>query len=112
MYAWSSGVTESPRRSLASDNIPTEANGYGGANYIAFSDSRMDALIDQAERELDPAKQKALWAEMQAIYAKELPALPLFFRAEPHVVPKWLKGYTPTGHSDFSTFWSENWRAE
>jgi peptide/nickel transport system substrate-binding protein len=112
MYAWSSGVTESPRRSLASDNIPTEANGYGGANYIAFSDARMDVLIDQAERELDPAKQKTLWAEMQAIYAKELPALPLFFRADPHVVPKWLKGYTPTGHSDFSTFWSENWRAE
>jgi peptide/nickel transport system substrate-binding protein len=112
MYAWSSGVTESPRRSLASDNIPTEANGYGGANYIAFSDARMDALIDQAERELDPAKQKALWAEMQAIYARELPVLPLFFRAEPHIVPKWLKGYTPTGHSDFSTFWSENWRAE
>jgi peptide/nickel transport system substrate-binding protein len=112
MYAWSSGVTESPRRSLASDNIPTEANGYGGANYIAFSDARMDALIDQAERELDPAKQKTLWAEMQTIYANELPVLPLFFRADPHVVPKWLKGYTPTGHGDMSELWSENWRAE
>jgi peptide/nickel transport system substrate-binding protein len=112
MYAWSSGVTESPRRTLASDNIPTEANAYGGANYIAFSNPRMDELIAKVETELDPARQKALWAEMQAIYAKELPVIPLFFRAEPHVVPKWLKGYVPTGHGDWGSFRSENWRAE
>jgi peptide/nickel transport system substrate-binding protein len=112
MYAWSSGVTESPRRTLASDNIPTEANGWGGANYIAFSNPRMDELIEQVETELDAAKRKVLWNEMQAIYAKELPVIPLFFRAEPHVVPKWLKGYTPTGHGDSSSYWSENWRAE
>jgi peptide/nickel transport system substrate-binding protein len=112
MYAWSSGVTESPRRTLASDNIPTEANAYGGANYIAFSNPRMDELIGEVETELDPARQKALWAEMQAIYAKELPVIPLFFRAEPHVVPKWLKGYVPTGHGDWGSFRSENWRAE
>ena len=112
MYAWSSAVTESPRRTLASDNIPTEANAFGGANYIGFSNARMDELIGQVESELDPAKQKVLWREMQEIYAKELPVIPLFFRADPHVVPKWLKGYTPTGHGDWSSFWSENWRAE
>jgi peptide/nickel transport system substrate-binding protein len=72
----------------------------------------MDKLIDAAEQELDPAKQKVIWASMQEIYAKELPAAPLFFRAEAHVVPKWLKGYVPTGHADFSCNWSENWRAE
>src|SRR5262249_26041718 len=109
---WSSGVTESPRRTLASDNIPTEASGWGGANYIAFVNPRMDELIDLSERELDPKKRKELWAEMQAIYARELPVLPLFFRADPHVVPKWLLGYAPTGHGDLSVLWSENWRAE
>src|SRR6516162_9185014 len=112
MYAWSSGVTESPRRTLDSEQIPTEANGYGGANYIGYSNPEMDKLIDQAEQELDPAKQKTIWARMQEIYAKDLPAMPLFFRAEPHIVPKWLKGYTPTGHGDMSADWSENWRAE
>jgi peptide/nickel transport system substrate-binding protein len=112
MYAWSSAVTESPRRTLASDNIPTEANSWGGANYIAFSNPRLDELIERVESELDPAKQKEMWREMQAIYAKELPVIPLFFRSEPHVVPKWLKGYAPTGHGDWSSFSSENWRAE
>ncbi len=112
MYAWSSGVTESPRRTLATDQIPTEANNYGGSNYIGFSNPEMDKLIDQAEQELDPEKQILIWARMQQIYAGALPVIPLFYRAEPHVYPKWLKGYTPTGHGDMSPNWSENWRAE
>ena len=110
MYGWSSGVTEGPRRTLHSSQIPTAANNWGGSNFVGFDNARMDALIEQAESELDPAKAKPLWAEMQSIYADELPALPLFFRTEPHVVPTWLEGYTPTGHSDYSSLWSENWR--
>jgi len=109
MYGWTSAVTETPKRTLHSSQIPTAANNWAGANYIAFDNKRMDTLIDQAETELDSAKGKVLWAEMQKIYADELPVLPLFFRAEPHVIPKWLAGYTPTGHGDFSALWSENW---
>ena len=109
MYAWSSAVDESPSRTLGTDNIPTKENGYGGANYIAFSNPKMDQDIAAANAELDPAKQKALWADMQTIYADQIPALPLFFRAEAHVVPKWLKGYTPTGTGDMSPLWAEAW---
>ena len=111
MYAWSSGVGESPRRTLHSSQIPTQANNYTGSNAIAFNDARMDTLIGQAETELDPAKQKAIWAEMQKIYADKLYVLPLFYRADPHVVPKWLTGYTPTGHGDMSMLWAENWKS-
>ncbi len=111
MYSWSSGVEESPSRTLGSDNIPTKDNNWAGANYIAFSDPKMDADIAAAQGELDPAKQKAIWADMQTIYADRLPVLPLFFRAEPHVVPKWLQGYVPTGTSDMSCFWAENWHS-
>jgi peptide/nickel transport system substrate-binding protein len=110
MYAWSSNVTETPLRTLGSSQIPTAANNWGGSNYPGFSDAKMDADIAAAEGELDPAKQKLLWADMQKIYAEQLPVLPLFFRAEPHVTPTWLRGYTPTGQGDLSTYWAENWR--
>jgi len=110
MYGWSSTVGSSPRSTLSSGQIPTAANNYGGSNYIAFNDATMDADITKAESELDPAKQKVIWAEMQKVYADQVPVLPLFFRAEPHIVPKWLKGYTPTGHGDYSPLWSENWK--
>jgi len=69
MYGWTSAVTETPKRTLHSSQIPTAANNWAGANYIAFDNKRMDTLIDQAETELDPAKGKLLWAEMQKIYA-------------------------------------------
>lgn len=112
MYGWSSAVSESPLRTLGTAQIPTEQNNYGGANYIAFSNPDMDAAIARMDGELEPAKQKADWAIAQKIYAEQLPVVPLFFRSEPHIVPKWLKGYEPTGHGDFACMWAENWHAE
>ena len=109
MYAWSSDVGESPRRTLSSTQIPTAANNWGGNNSSAFSNKQMDADIDAMERELDPAKAKAIWADMQTIYTDQVPVLPLFYRSEDHIIPKWLKGYTPTGHSGLSPLWAENW---
>ena len=109
MYAWSSGVNSSPRRTLHSAQIPTAANNYGGSNSIAFNDPTMDADIDRAEAELDGEKQPEIWAEMQQLYADKVLVLPLFFRSEAHVVPKWLKGYVPTGHGDYSVLTAENW---
>jgi len=53
-----------------------------------------------------------MWHELQTIYAEELPAIPLYFRANPHIWPKWLKGVVPTGHMDQSALAVENWRAE
>ncbi len=109
MYAWSSNVTESPLRTLGTSQIPTAANNYGGSNYTGFSDPKMDADIEVAETELDPAKQKLAWADMQRIYAEQLPVLPLFFRSEPHITPTWMRGYAPTGQGDLSSYWAENW---
>jgi peptide/nickel transport system substrate-binding protein len=109
MYAWSSNVTETPLRTLGSGQIPTSANNYGGANYPGFSDAQMDADIEAAQGELDPAKRKLIWADMQRIYAEQLPVLPLFFRSEAHVTPTWLRGYVPTGQGDSTSDWAENW---
>ena len=112
MYASTFGVTESPRRNYSTMGIPTEANSYGGSNYSGISIPRLDELVLQSEKELDPEKQIGLWAEIQNIYATNLPHVPLFFRAEPHVNPKWLRGYVTTGHNDLAPLWAEHWRAD
>ena len=52
-----------------------------------------------------------MWDRLQEIYAEDLPALPLYFRANPHVWPLWLEGVTPTGHQYPSTLWVEHWRS-
>ena len=110
MFAWISAPENVPRSELYSDEVPSAANGWSGQNFIGFRNATADHLIDALETELDPGKRKALWQQFQALYAEELPALPLYFRANAYVLPKWLEGVTPTGHSGPSTLWVENWR--
>jgi peptide/nickel transport system substrate-binding protein len=112
MFAWISTPESVPRTTLHSEQIPTEANGWAGQNDAGFRNAEMDKLIDAIERELDRDKRKAMWGRLQQIYAEELPALPLYFRSEPHIWPLWLQGVVPTGHQDASTLWVEHWRAE
>jgi peptide/nickel transport system substrate-binding protein len=111
MFAWISAIESTPRQTLHSGQIPSEANNWGGGNYPGFRDAAMDADIDAMERELDPAKRRPLWAEMQRIYAEQLPVLPLFYGADAHVWPLWLKGVDPTG-LQVSTLRAENWHVE
>ena len=72
----------------------------------------MDTALDAAERELDRTSAARLFADIQRIYAEDLPVLPLFFRVDPFVIPKPLKGVVPTGHLNSSTLWIEQWRWE
>ncbi|HEY4135035.1 MAG TPA: peptide ABC transporter substrate-binding protein [Alphaproteobacteria bacterium] len=112
MYAWYSAPESVPRTTLHSSQIPTAENNFAGQNYPGFSDPAVDALLDSIESELDRAKRKALWSKLQAAYADDLPVIPLFFRADPYIFPKWLKDIEPTGHQDISTLWVENWSAQ
>jgi peptide/nickel transport system substrate-binding protein len=111
MYAWISAPEDVPRSTLYSKEIPDAANGYAGQNTPGFKSAEMDRLIDALEIELDPAKRKTLWAEAQRLYATELPSLPLFFRSDTFILPKWLSGVRPTGNQYPSTLWITDWAA-
>ena len=110
MFAWISSPENVPRSTLHSEEIPTEANGWAGQNSTGYKNPEMDQLIDAIEVELDREKRRAMWHRLQEIYAEDLPSLPLYFRANPHVWPLWLEGVTPTGHMNPSTLWVEHWR--
>ncbi len=112
MYAWFSAPESVPRTTLHSSQITTPENNYAGQNYPGFKNAEVDALIDAIELELDRDKRKALWSRLQAVYATELPTIPLFFRSDAFIFPKWLKGIEPTGHQDISPLWVENWTGQ
>ncbi len=112
MYAWVEQPQGVPRSTLHSEEIPSAANGWSGQNYPGYKRPDMDKALDAAERELDEAKRRALFADIQRIHADDLPVLPLFFRVDPFVIPKPLKGVVPTGHLNSSTLWIEQWRWE
>ncbi|HXP29653.1 MAG TPA: peptide ABC transporter substrate-binding protein [Stellaceae bacterium] len=111
MFAWISAPENVPRSTLRSDEIPSAANSRTGQNYAGFRNAGADRLIDAIEVELDRGRRAALWHALQRLYAEELPALPLYFRASAFVLPPWLEGVTPTGHQYPSTLWVERWRA-
>ena len=110
MFAWISAPEATPRAVLHSSQIPTAENNFAGSNYMGYNNPEMDAAIDAMENELDPERRLVHWRRIQQIYAEELPVLPLYFRASPYILPKWLEGVQPTGHVQHTTLWIEHWR--
>ncbi len=110
LFAWISSPENVPRSTLHSDEIPRAERNWAGQNYPGWRNAEMDALIEALPQELDRGKRRALWHRLQAIYAEELPELPLWFRTDAHVWPAWLDGVRPTGHLNPSTLWVEEWR--
>ena len=110
MFAWVGAPENVPRAELNSQQIPSAENGWSGQNFDGYNNPVFDALMDAIEVELDPAKRFAMWRQLQTMYAEQLPALPLYFRADAYVLPKWLEGVNPTGHEAPSTLWIDKWR--
>ena len=109
MYAWMSSPKNIPKTTLHSSMIPSDKNNHAGQNYTGYNNPKMDKIIDDLEVVCEPKANQALWDSLQKIYAEELPALPLYYRADAYFVPVWLRGITPTGHMRPTTLWVENW---
>ena len=112
MYAWISSPENVPREIFDSKEIPDAANGYSGQNLAGYSNPAMDKLLKALEIELDPEKRKSMWAEAQRLYATDLPSLPLYFRADPFILPKWLGGVRPTGNQYPTSLWVTDWHVK
>lgn len=112
MFAWVSSPENVPRTIFHSDEIPTAARNWSGQNYAGFSNPEADRLIEALPLELDPARRRPLWLQLQRLIATELPALPLWHRADAHIWPRWLEGVRPTGHQNYSSLWVTEWRVK
>jgi peptide/nickel transport system substrate-binding protein len=111
MFAWISAPENVPRSTFHSAEIPSAANGWSGQNEKGYRNAEMDQLIDEAEVELDRGKRRLIWHRIQEIFLTDLPEIPLFYRADPYIIPTWLEGIAPTGHQDPTSLWVETWRA-
>jgi peptide/nickel transport system substrate-binding protein len=109
MYAWYASPENIPRSTLHSGEIPSEANGWSGQNYPGYDNPEMDRALEDMETVCEAAPRQALWNRVQELYVDELPAMPLYWRADAYIMPKWLTGIRPTGHMYPSTLWIEEW---
>jgi len=109
MYAWLSSPLNIPKTTLHSSMIPSPENNYAGQNYPAYKNPEMDRILDALDVTCGAEENTALWHDLQKLYAEDLPALPLYYRAEAFFIPAWLHGVEPTGHLHPTTLWIENW---
>ncbi len=74
-----------------------------GANRGHYSNPKVDALIDQARREVDPKVRKPIYAELQRILAEELPYIDLWYLDNVLVHNKRVMNLklNPAGNYDF-----------
>jgi len=74
-----------------------------GANRVFYLNQRIDALIDQARRETDPAVRRPLYAEVQQIIAEDLPYINLWYLDNVLVHTSRVRGIrlNPAGNFDF-----------
>jgi peptide/nickel transport system substrate-binding protein len=74
-----------------------------GANRDYYSNPKVDALIDQARREVDQAKRKSLYLQVQSILAEDLPYINLWYLDNVLVHTKRVRSarLNPSGNYDF-----------
>lgn len=80
MYAWTISPISDCDQLYTSDGIPNEANGWAGQNYPGYKNADMDRVCKAASREIDEVKRIGLLQESAKIFARDLPALPLYNR--------------------------------
>ena len=80
-YAIGNAGTEPPCSWFLSDQIPARANKWIGLNISGYSNADYDATCQKALKILpDQAGYKDAYAQVQSIYANDLPSVPLYMR--------------------------------
>jgi peptide/nickel transport system substrate-binding protein/oligopeptide transport system substrate-binding protein len=64
-----------------------------GGNVSFYSNSKFDALVDQAHHEQDEAKRNSLYTQADQIEFGDAPMIYLFFYKDLYAVQPWIKGF-------------------
>jgi peptide/nickel transport system substrate-binding protein len=100
MFAWSVSQAGSLNaQTYLCESAPTPQNNYSGQNAGGACSPRYDELREQAVAELDLAVSRPIYQEMQAVYAEELLAIPLYFRSNPVVVAQGVVNFVASTFS-------------
>jgi peptide/nickel transport system substrate-binding protein len=83
----------------------------GPQNYSGWDNKEFNGLLDEIDREVDPAKRLALIRKTEAIMEQEIPVLPVAWEQINDVYAKYVKGHNPKDYFGIydvareDTFW-------
>ena len=78
MVAFGGGVDPSVTGLLASDQIPSQENGFAGQNVYRWRDPEADSLMRLSDRQVNDAARAATLGRVQDIVADQVPLIPLY----------------------------------
>jgi peptide/nickel transport system substrate-binding protein len=124
-FASSGGIGESPADEISShfwgdnpdtpaafDNLARPSNGLSGENQTGYANPDFDKLFFQALSQFDTAARAQTVQQMQVIWNRDLPAIPLYERTEIIATKKGLVNYlkqTPLTRSFIWNAWEWGW---
>ncbi|MBC7092454.1 peptide ABC transporter substrate-binding protein, partial [Candidatus Bipolaricaulota bacterium] len=71
-----------------------------GQNVAFYVNPVVDELYDKILAELDEGKRRELYVGIVEQWTKDIPSIPLYFRADPYVHKANIVGIKPTGTAD------------
>jgi peptide/nickel transport system substrate-binding protein len=80
-------------------NIPSPENKFALENVSGWNDPRKDAILDELNSIVTPARSEQLQLEFVKMFSEALPHLPLYYSPEVLVSKKGLSGITPRQES-------------
>jgi peptide/nickel transport system substrate-binding protein len=80
-------------------NIPTAENRFATENVSGWNDPRKDAILDELNSIITPARSEKLQLEFIKMFTEALPHLPLYYSPEILAVKRGLTGITPRQES-------------
>lgn len=99
-YIGSHNVTvEEWQERFHAKNIPTAENRFAPENVSGWNDPRKDAILDELNSIITPARSEQLQLEFVKMFTEALPHLPLYYSPEVLVAKKGLTGITPRQES-------------
>jgi peptide/nickel transport system substrate-binding protein len=79
-YAWVMDPTTFGNVMWQEDMIPSAKNSWKGQNYPGWRNKEVTALLKKLPTELDEKKRTEMLHRVQALWVKDLPSLPMYFR--------------------------------
>jgi peptide/nickel transport system substrate-binding protein len=112
-YIGSHNVTvEEWQERFHSKNIPNQENKFAPENVSGWNDPKKDAILDELNSIVTPARSEQLQIEFCKMFSEALPHLPLNYSPEVLVVKKGLAGITPrqeSGGQNSSSWNTQMW---
>ncbi|HNR62552.1 MAG TPA: peptide ABC transporter substrate-binding protein [Thermotogota bacterium] len=108
LSGWGYGISDEAVYYWTEDMIPSEANGFGGTNYIGWVNEESDAYAYKAFAELDQTKKVEYYAKHLALWANDLPYLPLVAAPTPIFAKKYVKAFD-AGYDNGLGWIIQNW---